>query len=219
MRELANQRFGRLLVMERVKVPGANNAMWKCKCDCGNETIAAAANIGRTTFSCGCIAKEKAAELLRGNTLTRTHGATGTAEYRTWQLIKRRCYNKNDEKYPIYGGRGIVVCDAWNDSFETFLADMGKRPTGKYSIDRKDTNGDYSPENCRWATDLQQMRNTRHNVFIEIDGMKKCVSEWCEFLGITKGKVYDQVGIRKGYVKPFATVEAAVRHFYRQKHP
>lgn len=218
MRELKDQRFGRLLVIERVAVPGANNAMWKCQCDCGKETIAAAANIGRSTFSCGCIAKETAANLLRGNTLKQTHGGVGTAEYRCWQLMKRRCYNPSDESYSNYGERGIVVCDQWKNSFENFLADMGKKPSTKHSIDRKDTNGDYTKENCHWATAIQQMRNTRHNVFVEIDGMKKCVSEWCEFLGMKKATIYDQVGIRKGYVKPFKTVEAAIRHFYRQKH-
>jgi len=219
MREIQNQRFGRLVALERIKVPNANNAMWRCKCDCGNTTIAAAANIGRTTFSCGCLAKESASNLLKNNKHTQTHGSTGTPEYRAWQLLKRRCYNPNDHKYPLYGGRGIVVCPQWKNSFETFLGDMGKKPSPKHSIDRKDVNGDYGPENCRWATPKEQMRNTRRNIFVEIDGVKHCVSEWCEILGIDRVRLYDQIGTRKGYVKPFATAEAAIRHFYRQKHP
>lgn len=219
MRDIQGQKFGRLLVIERVKVPGANNAMWKCQCDCGSETVAAAANIGRTTFSCGCLAKERAAEVLRGNKHTMTHGGVGTPEYRCWQLMKRRCYNPNDKKYSDYGGRGIIVCSRWKDSFENFLADMGNRPSPKHSIDRKDFNGDYSPENCRWATPKEQMRNTRRNIMIEINGITRCASEWCEVLGLDRVRIYDQIGIRKGYVKPFPTVEAAIRHFYRQKHP
>lgn len=219
MREIQGQRFGRLLVIERVKVPGANNAMWKCQCDCGKETVAAAANIGRTTFSCGCLAKETAAELLRGNKHTMTHGAVGTPEYRSWQLMKRRCYNKRDAKYPDYGGRGIIVCDRWKESFESFLSDMGQKPSRTHSIDRKDVNGDYTQTNCRWATPIEQMRNTRRNVMIEIDGVTKCASEWCEVLGLDRVRIYEKIGVRKGYAQPFPTVEAAIRHFYRQKHP
>ena len=219
MKEIQGKRFGRLMVIERVTVQGANNAMWKCRCDCGNETVAAAANIGRTTFSCGCLAKEKAAETLRGNSNNRTHGLTGTPEYQAWTKMKLRCYDPNNHRYYTYGARGIAVCDQWRDSFETFFADVGPRPSPKHSIDRIDHNGDYTPNNCKWSTATQQNRNTTRNVFIEIDGAKKCVSEWCEHLGITKAKVYDQVGTRKGYIKPFKTVEAAIRHFYRQKHP
>ena len=218
MREIQGQRFGRLLVLERVKVPGANNAMWRCQCDCGNETVAAAANIGRTTFSCGCLAKETAAELLRNNGNTKTHGLTGSPEYISWQRMKRRCYNQKDARYYAYGARGILVCDRWKDSFENFLADMGPKPSANHSIDRKDTNGDYTPENCQWATPKQQARNTTRNVFIEIDGVRRCASEWCEVLGLDRVRIYEKVGIRKGYVQPFPTVEAAIRHHYRLKH-
>ena len=219
MRDIQGQKFGRLLVIEQVKVPGAKNAMWKCQCDCGNTTIAAASNIGRTTFSCGCLAKETAAELLRGNQNTRTHGLTGTSEYQAWTKMKLRCYDPNNPRYYTYGGRGIVVCDHWRDSFENFFADMGKKPSAKHSIDRKDVNGDYTPANCHWATATQQMRNTTRNVFIEIDGVRRCASEWCEVLGLDRVRIYEKIGVRKGYVQPFPTVEAAIRHFYRQKHP
>ncbi len=84
-----------------------------------------------------------------------------TPEYRAWKNIKSRCYNKNVPSYKYYGGRGIGVCDRWRKSFYSFLNDMGQRPGAEYSIDRKNNDGDYSPDNCRWATKSQQGVNTR----------------------------------------------------------
>src|ERR1700693_405621 len=164
MREIQNQRFGRLLVLERVKVPGANNAMWRCKCDCGNETVAAAANIGRTTFSCGCWARESASLMAAKNRQPPKHGLTGTPEYQAWTKMKLRCYDPNNPRYANYGARGIAVCDRWRESFENCFADMGKKPSPKHSIDRINVHGDYVKENCRWATATQQMRNTTRNI-------------------------------------------------------
>lgn len=83
-------------------------------------------------------------------------------EYRAWNLMKRRCYNKNDDSYSLYGGRGIKVCERWKESFANFLEDMGKKPKG-FSLDRIDADKDYSPENCRWADWWTQQRNRRNN--------------------------------------------------------
>lgn len=216
--ELAGKRFSRLLVIKRVKIEGANNAMWECRCDCGNTTIAAASNISSgVTNSCGCLAKEKAAESLRGNTINRTHNMTTSVEYRAWSKLKMRCYVKTNPKYPHYGARGITVCDHWRDSFENFLEDMGLRPSPKHSIDREDVNGNYEKSNCRWATATQQMRNTTRNVFVEINGETKCMSEWCEYLGISKVKPYELCRgsgrDRKGPPQ-FTTPEDALRHLH-----
>lgn len=215
--KLQGKKFGRLFVVRREVVAGARNAMWLCQCDCGNTVVSAAANIGKTTFSCGCLVKETAANLLRGNTYGTTHNRTGTPEWRTWLSMKGRCYNPKNQKFPIYGARGIIVCVQWKDSFETFYADMGQKPSPSHSIDRKDNDGDYTPDNCHWATKKQQARNTSRNVYITIDGVEKCAAEWIEFFNLTRNDVYDRIGIKKGHVKPFKTAEAAIRHFHRHR--
>lgn len=86
------------------------------------------------------------------------HGKTGTPEYRSYQHMMQRCYSKNNHKYPTYGGRGIEVCDRWLNSFESFLSDMGYRPSGT-TLDRINNNGNYEPENCKWSTPIEQARN------------------------------------------------------------
>lgn len=82
-------------------------------------------------------------------------------EYNSWNNAIQRCTNRKNPSWRNYGGRGISVCDRWLDSFENFLADMGKRPAGEYSLGRRDNDGDYTPENCRWETNAQQSRNRR----------------------------------------------------------
>jgi len=100
--------------------------------------------------------------------------------------MRQRCYNKSDEKFPIYGGRGIVVSERWKD-FQNFLDDMGERPSSHHSLDRIDTNGNYEPGNCRWATQTEQQRNRRNNRLITYNGQTKCVREWEDFLGFHVG--------------------------------
>lgn len=169
--DLKGKKFGRLLALDRVPhQKGDRNAIWTCLCDCGNVTVVSASHLGKETFSCGCMQKEIAAELLRGNSHTATHHMTRTKEYRTWAKIKQRCYNPKSDKYRYYGGRGITMCDRWRDSFENFLEDMGKKPTPHHSIDRIDNQGSYSKSNCRWATRVEQQNNTSRNVTYEYKG-------------------------------------------------
>ena len=152
-----------------------------------------------------------------GNKFAVKHGHWGTRTWMSWYGMMMRCYVKTTSNYERYGGRGVVVCERWRKTFLNFLADMGERPEGK-PLDRIDTYGNYEPSNCRWGTPKQQMRNTTRNIYIEIDGVRRCASEWCEVLGLDRVRIYEKVGTRKGYVKPFPTVEAAIRHFYREKH-
>lgn len=116
----------------------------------------------------------------------RTHGLTDSPEYRAWHCMKQRCHNPTDAAYPLYGGRGIEVCDRWKNSFELFLADMGPRPTPDHTLERTDNELGYGPGNCRWATQMEQCRNTRHNHTVTWDGKTFCLTDWAIHLGIKK---------------------------------
>jgi len=112
-----------------------------------------------------------------------THGQTCSFEYISWIGMFQRCNNPNDRGYSNYGGRGIKVCDRWFQSFENFLADMGKKPTPSHTIDRIDNDGNYTPENCRWATMQEQCRNRRNNRRITFQGKTLCIIEWLKLQG------------------------------------
>jgi hypothetical protein len=113
----------------------------------------------------------------------RKHLMAGTSIYKTWCGFRKRCNDPGDKNYGNYGGRGITVCDRWNNSFENFYADMGSRPPGM-TLDRRDNDGPYSPENCRWATKLEQTRNRRVTNFVTHQGITLPLPEWCERAGV-----------------------------------
>lgn len=106
-----------------------------------------------------------------------------SATYASWVHMKTRCYDPRHESHPMYGGRGISVCDRWRESFEAFLADMGERPNGR-TLDRIDTNGNYEPGNCRRATPPEQNRNMRSNLRFEVNGVSKIAKDWAAQYGI-----------------------------------
>lgn len=112
-----------------------------------------------------------------------THGLRYSPEYNHWRHMKGRCYNPNNHKYKNYGGRGITVCERWHD-FLAFYEDMGPRPSKHHSIDRIDNDGDYCPENCRWATVITQSRNKRNVTSFTYNGKTMTVPEWAEHLGV-----------------------------------
>ena len=167
-------RFGKYIVIDEVKsIKGRR--MVKCRCDCGKERVVNLQSLRRgLSKGCGCHDRR---------VVRITHGMTYTSEYKSWCGIKERCLNPNNGAYLGYGGRGIKVCDRWL-KFENFYEDMGNIPGSGYSIDRIDNEGDYCPENCRWATRKEQNRNKRNNRIIEIGNVSKSLADWVDQYGV-----------------------------------
>lgn len=162
--DLEGKKFQRLTVIKFDGHRGVKR-MWLCRCDCGELTRVETGYLKRT-ISCGCYARKRASEATSER--NRTHGMTGTKVYSVWFDMKRRCQNKNNKRYDCYGSRGIKVCRRWN-KFENFFKDMGYPPKGK-TLDRINNDGDYSPENCRWADKFQQANNRRNNRILIVKG-------------------------------------------------
>ena len=149
------QRFGRWTVVSEA-MPGRRSS-YVCRCDCGTERSVMRQNLLHPTKpsrSCGCGRERQLA-------VATTHGMTNSPEFSVWRSMKTRCYNPNHHKYPLYGGRGIIVCDEWLNDFAAFYAYVGPRPSMKHTLDRIDGDRNYEPGNVRWATPLEQRHNRR----------------------------------------------------------
>ena len=190
------EKFGRLTVVDYFGKNKHGHNLWNCECECGNHKIVStgALNSG-SVKSCGCLWEENKKVLK--TRVVKKHGMVDTQEYHAWNGMRQRCYNKNSPKYKNYGARGIKVCDRWLHSFETFYADMGKCPDG-FSIDRIDVNGDYSPENCRWADDVTQCNNRQFNFKVTFNGITETLRYWSEKTGINKSALYLRIH-RRGW--------------------
>lgn len=151
---------------------------WLCKCDCGNmKTVMKNNLIYQKTKSCGCFQKQKA------SALSKTHGESRSRLYKIWKGMRNRCYNPNAKAYKNYGGRGIRVCEAWQqyEAFRDWALSSGYED--HLTIERKDCDGMYDPENCKWVTLPDQGKNTRKNRYIEYDGKVMTLAEWSRALG------------------------------------
>lgn len=179
--DLVGQRFGRLLVGYRSPV-GGRGVRWWCRCDCGGTTWVATEKLtSGHTRSCGCLRQETAA--ITGHAKA-THGMSKTRLYAQWNTMLARCYRRSHVSYEQYGGRGIAVCDRWRGSFEAWLEDMGLPPGPGMEIDRIDTNGNYEPGNCRWATAAQNTRNRRVTPMFTHEGRTMALGAWAEECGV-----------------------------------
>ena len=183
--DLTNKRFGKLIAVEKVGKDKARNILWRCKCDCGNEVIAKACELNRGhCHSCGCYQKERASEA------NKIHGKSHTKLHYVWTDMLKRCDNPNHHAYKWYGGKGVKVCNKWKEyiSFEKWAFENGY----KYglTIDRIDGNGDYCPENCRWATRKEQSNNLSSCVYFDFMGERLNITQFCTKYDVSAGHFY-----------------------------
>lgn len=205
---LLGKRFGKLTVIERAE-SRKSHSYWLCKCECGSYVKVEGGNLqSGGVKSCGCLLHhnpkriESVKKAIREKVCKKVSSDFQFKDalskhplFSCWQGIMQRCYNSQSKYYHCYGGRGIKVCDRWagESGFEHFVADMGPKPTRKHSIDRIDVNGDYCPENCRWATQKEQMNNMRRNTIIIIGNEEVTATEFCERYGMKRGVIYKPI--------------------------
>ena len=177
--DLTNQKFGRLTVIEQAGSQHGN-AYWKCKCSCGAEVIVRGYLLTRQiVVSCGCYRKEHKLK----------HGLAHTPIYNLWAGIKNRCTNPNVHNYHRYGGRGVTMFEDWINNFQAFYDYVSKLPhygEDGYSLDRINNDGNYEPDNIRWATRKEQARNKRSNHILEYQGVKMTLAEAAEKSGLSR---------------------------------
>lgn len=210
----AGQTFGRLTAISLVRVePSPVGAIWRCACSCSNFKEVQGNKL-RVTKSCGCLLQEyrhgPKSHFPRVHAQSHTDHQPPSSLYNTWTGMISRCENPRNPSYRDYGGRGIRVCKRWRKSFVVFASDVGPKPSPQHTLDRKNTNGPYSPSNCRWATIKEQMRNRRSNVRITFQGQTKTLVEWCELTGLKRGTLNNR--LRMGW----SVADALFRPLARQ---
>lgn len=174
--DLSGNRYGRLTVLKFSHMSG-KHSYWECRCDCGNIKIARIDCLKTGTVrSCGCLVIDNH---------VKKHGFARSRLYRIYHAMKQRCYNPKSTAYQRYGGRGIRICEEWLNDFEVFAKwALNNGYKDNLTIDRKDFNKDYTPNNCRWITQKEQTRNTSRNTWITINGKTKILKDWCNIYGI-----------------------------------
>jgi hypothetical protein len=209
-RDLTGQVFGRWTVLSRApsRIERGNNpvTMWKCRCSCGVETEVRAHDLTRgRTVSCGCFKDE----VTRARLTTHGHSVgKGTRTYRCWQNMINRCTNPKNKVFSYYGGRGIMVCERWRNSFQAFLEDMGECLPG-LEIDRVENDLGYSKENCRWVTHSANALNRIVTIFVEIKGERMLVSDWSSRSGVAAGLIRER--LKNGWEPQRAVFESVKR--------
>lgn len=190
--DLTGKHFGNWTVISRAENKG-HHTMWNCECSCGARKKVYATHLtSGLSPSCGCLTRNVI------GTLNYSHGKSKTRLYNIWCGIKGRCCNPNVSNFYLYGGRGITVCDEWNKSYESFEKwALENGYSDDLTIDRKDSNGNYCPENCRWSTPKEQSNNTRKTIFVEYDGKTFSVKGLSEYLNLNYNKLIKGIRAKK----------------------
>lgn len=181
--DLTGCKFGKLTVIARDGKASDGKATWLCSCDCGKTAVVRGGDLksGRIK-SCGCLVKE----IMHTQKYGLKHGDTHKDLYNVWVNMRQRINNPKNKAYKNYGGRGISICEEWNDyiNFRNWALENGYR--NGLSIDRIDVNGNYCPENCRWADFETQQNNKRYNRLISYNGKTQTITQWSKEIGINR---------------------------------
>lgn len=184
--DLSGQRFGKLTAEEYL-----GKGLWRCRCDCGGTSTCLTSNLRKgNSTSCGCYRIK--------------HGLSHTPTHHVWREMRNRCTNPKNRAYANYGGRGITVCSEWSD-FARFVEDMGLRPEG-HQLDRIDNNSGYSPTNCRWVLQQENLNNKRTNRILEFRGERLTIAQWAHALGFSYRTLNNR--INRGWPVERALTEA-----------
>ena len=189
LKNLTGITFNRLYVIKRVSNDKSGRARWLCKCECGTiKVILGKHLLSRKIQSCGCLQKERVTK----------HKMSNSRLYSIYRGMKDRCYNQNMPEYHNYGGRGVTICDEWlNDPSAFFKWSLENGYSDDLTIDRKDNDKDYSPENCRWSTFVEQQNNRSNNTLLTKDGETHTIAEWSIILNISASTISTRLS--KGY--------------------
>ena len=181
------ERVGRLTIIDKGDTVGSVR-FFLCRCDCGTlKQIDAYRLYHKEVESCGCLRSEMVTQ--RNTKHDHAHRSGFSPERLSWAAMKARCTNPKYKGYKNYGGRGITVCDRWFNSFESFLEDMGHKPTKSHQLERVENDGNYDPDNCIWATPREQSNNRRNNIVIGHNGESLTLAQWSRRSGIAYGKL------------------------------
>lgn len=205
VKDLTGSKFGRLTVIGLADTE-TRHTYWVCQCDCGNmKTVRSDSLQDGRIRSCGCLKQEQDKKNLvssdaKKKFLERGYKSGGTRLYHIWMGMKMRCYNIHNARYHRYGGRGISVCDEWKNDFDAFYDwAMSNGYADNLTIDRINNDGNYCPENCRWATAKEQCRNRSSNSNITIGNSTRTVTEWCEIFELDRAEITSRYN-RNGFI-------------------
>lgn len=190
-KDITGQRFGILYVTEFLRMKG-NHSIYKCICDCGKETEVYANNLKRNhTTSCGCLSDKNKEAFSK---IGLTHGLSKHPLFTSWIGMRNRCYFEKHNRFEHYGGSGIEVCPEWRDDFMAFynwgIANGWEKGL---SIDRKENDKNYCPDNCQFSTVPEQNNNRTSCVFLAFNGQTKNISQWAKFTGTNYGTMCKRI--------------------------